>query len=258
MSLPTTSNIPIYKVEDGTLTIYSDSGIPLDESITQFIIQKSELDSTLPSTSHDINYLTIKQEQEVILPDLNLVIPQEVITTDEVQEVVEEASVYAYEITRNERGELECPVCNANFKIIANLERHIQIHAKKFVFEIPKGNNPPKVVDGPPKLALYSCELCGQAFEYKRHLSRHTQSEHRATLQDEGEVFKCKECPAILKSEKSLKNHEQAIHMNKCEKCKKVFKTKNALKLHLTKAHNSVVVVAGGATGSGTIKKQKN
>lgn len=163
-------------------------------------------------------------------------------------------------------GELECPVCNANFKIIANLERHIQIHAKKFVFEIPKGNNAPKVLDAPPKLALYPCDFCTEAFEYKRHLSRHILSshrhlqnqlkcdkcsfkadnslqleEHKQRHEKDSELLKCKDCPALLKTEKNLRAHE-LMHVNKCAKCSKIFKTKSLLKVHENKVHHENLI----------------
>jgi Zinc finger, C2H2 type len=126
----------------------------------------------------------------------------------------------------------------ANFKIIANLERHIQIHAKKFVFEIPKGNAAPKAIDGPPKLALYPCDFCSEAFEYKRHLSQHLLSEHR----DRQINLKCDKCSFQTDNTTRLREHssrhqkkKKEIGVNeklKCEKCKKQFKTKNLLKLH--------------------------
>lgn len=88
--------------ESSSFTILSsESIVPLDdENITQFIIQKNDdqLES-IPSTSSSshIEYLNIKHEPELIMSS-------EVIEEEEVQEVVEEQAVYAYEITRNERG----------------------------------------------------------------------------------------------------------------------------------------------------------
>lgn len=87
-----------YKLEqlDNSFTILSSESIPLDdENIQQFIIQKND---DIPSTSSsNIEFLNIKQEPELMLS-------HEVIEEEEVQEVVEEQAVYAYEITRNERG----------------------------------------------------------------------------------------------------------------------------------------------------------
>jgi uncharacterized C2H2 Zn-finger protein len=270
MSLPTT----YYKIEalddSNVLTILSSDQIPLDENITQFIIQRNELEN-IPSTSNEFTYFIddIKTEPEVMMPDL--IMPD----VEEVQEIVEEQAVDVYEITRNPQGELECPVCRANFKIIANLERHIQIHAKKFVFEIPKGNNTiPKAIDGPPKLALYPCEFCSEAFEYKRHLTRHLMSEHKDRKKDSfkcekcnyktdnnfslrehqqrhqsledrikqnPDMLKCKECPAVLKTMKNLKVHEKQVHQrekNRCEQCNKGFKTRKLFNSHMEKIHS--------------------
>lgn len=80
--------------------------IPCDENITQFIYIQN--DESIPSTS--TGYLTIKQEPEIsILPDNYVNVIPAVEEIPEVQEVVEEQAVYAYEITRNDKGELECP-----------------------------------------------------------------------------------------------------------------------------------------------------
>lgn len=90
-----------YKLEhdSSSFTILSSESIPLDdENITQFIIQKNDQLESIPSTSSSsIEFLNIKHEPELML--------QSEVIEEEVQEVVEEEqAVYAYEITRNERG----------------------------------------------------------------------------------------------------------------------------------------------------------
>ena len=86
-------------------TFYNSSNftipIPLEEFVIQCEDEKYETIEleTIPTTSFFIE--ETQSEADIVMPDV-----------EEVQEVVE--------ITRNHQGELECPVCSANFKIVVS------------------------------------------------------------------------------------------------------------------------------------------
>lgn len=95
--------------------------IQLTENIQSLDIKQNEL-GKISSTSRNIQ--EVKKKQEVVM-------------WKESRETIEnEQAMNVYDVTRNAKGDIECPICQASYKIIINLTRHIELHTKKFIFKI--------------------------------------------------------------------------------------------------------------------------
>ncbi|CAG9811747.1 unnamed protein product [Chironomus riparius] len=171
------------KDEPDEINFIKSESISFDDSISQYIVRGSFIDDqfVIPSTSHDFSMLIeeVKHEPEEILQDLILPEVEEIEEIEEISEIQEieadnegfeiiEEQAIAYEVKRNAQGELECPICLAIFKIGANLERHIQIHDKKFVFNLTKTNDvqtnytEAAATTAKAMLPSYPCEYCNE------------------------------------------------------------------------------------------------
>lgn len=260
------------KDEPDEINFIKSESISFDDSISQYIVRGSFIDDqfVIPSTSHDFSMLIeeVKHEPEEILQDLILPEVEEIEEIEEISEIQEieaenegfeiiEEQAIAYEVKRNAQGELECPICLAIFKIGANLERHIQIHDKKFVFNLTKTNDVQKnyteaaATTAKALLPSYPCEYCNEVFEYKKQLRKHLTSDHKNRRRDikcqlcvyctdnkhhfrehllrhqkydqrlnsNPELVKCIKCPALLKNDRSLKIHEKHVHSSTKFQC---------------------------------------
>jgi len=79
----------------------------------------------------------------------------------------------------------------------------------------------------------FICDVCGKNFALKRNLQEHK----KLHLDQE---FKCKECPSIFKTERSIKQHQINVHTKEqylCDQCPKTFTCKGSLKQHV-KTHD--------------------
>lgn len=266
---PTYFKIEVKDEPDDLNFIKGDSTVSFDDSISQHVIRGYYIDDQfiIPSTSNDFSMLIeeVKHEPEEILQDLIL---PEVEEIEEIQlkpemeaeqegfEIIEEQAI-AYEVKRNAQGELECPICLAIFKINANLERHIQIHDKKFVFSLSKSDDTSSIPNSTAttttkaQVLSYPCEYCSEVFEYKKELRKHLTSDHKNRRRDikcqlcvyctdnkhhfrehllrhqkydkrlttNPELVKCIKCPALLKNDRSLKIHEKHVHSSSKFQC---------------------------------------
>ncbi|KAG5666885.1 hypothetical protein PVAND_014892 [Polypedilum vanderplanki] len=245
--------------------------ITLDDNISQYVIRRSSPNSLnndqyiIPSTSNEFSMMIeeVKHEPEEILHDLILPEVEEIEEISELQqldenegfEIIEERTI-AYEVKRNAQGELECPICLAIFKIGANLERHIQIHDKKYVFNLTKSNETTNQNDQnqataqqmpmTTKAVTYACEYCNQTFEYKKLLRKHLTTQHKNRKRD----IKCQLCVYCTDNKHHFREHllrhqkyDQRLSTNpdlvKCIKCTALLKNDRSLKIHEKHVHSS-------------------
>lgn len=275
--------------DDYSNLIKAESIISLEDNISQYVIRHQSPGGSICGTDHYVIPSTscnefsmmieeVKHEPEEILSDLILPDVEEIEEIEEIQEIQEieesnegfeiiEERTVAYEVKRNAQGELECPICLAIFKIGANLERHIQIHDKKYVFSLTKTNettnvNPQNPIkssasttttnQGAAAAALtavkaaYPCEYCNATFEYKKLLRKHLTSDHKNRKRD----IKCQLCVYCTDNKHHFREHllrhqkyDQRLTTNpelvKCIKCPALLKNDRSLKIHEKHVHSN-------------------
>jgi uncharacterized C2H2 Zn-finger protein len=268
------------KDDHDDLNFIKTESITLDDNISQYVIRRSSPSGDhyiIPSTSNEFSMMIeeVKHEPEEILHDLILPDVEEIEEIEEISEIqqlddnegfeiIEERTV-AYEVKRNAQGELECPICLAIFKIGANLERHIQIHDKKYVFNLPKAGEmgtsahteqsqasrvqqqqQQQQQPQPVKTLAYACEYCNQTFEYKKLLRKHLTTDHKNRKRD----IKCQLCVYCTDNKHHFREHllrhqkyDERLSSNpelvKCIKCPALLKNDRSLKIHEKHVHSS-------------------
>ncbi|XP_045781520.1 zinc finger protein 761-like isoform X2 [Maniola jurtina] len=123
-----------------------------------------------------------------------------------------------------------CEHCPKYYNNKTNLKNHILInHVRKYDRLMPITKQ------------RHECLICKKTYSYK-HWYDHMREVHSETK------FKCKECNALLKTERTLKRHNQFVHKavakcelkkNGCPKCPVVLDSKYALTTHLRNCHSS-------------------
>jgi Zinc finger, C2H2 type len=191
----------------------------------------------IPSTSADCQLLNEIENYEEI--------PKEP-AADPAQPQDNQSNYQIFEIKRNSLGEFECPVCRAYFKISANLERHVRIHDKKYVYSVK--NIKDVRVESAGNLVcdqkIYTCDYCSKTFEYKVHYTRHLRIEHT----DRNKKYHCRPCNYFTDDQYDIQTHfnnhekykkiEQIPDAVKCPICPALLKNKQNLNRHMCRAHS--------------------
>jgi len=162
-------------------------------------IQNKEIGTT-QEVKHDPEkqFLIILKPQKIIKPHKPI----------KIEEAIQDDS---------KTDQLQCQICKKKFNNVINLNRHKNIHNKKF-----------------------GCKLCGKKYPIKYMLLNHIKNVHENPAS-----FKCDICNAELRSKYSFLNH-QKVHMKnrqkpfKCDKCSYATDNKSSLQKHL-KTHERII-----------------
>lgn len=115
-----------------------------------------------------------------------------------------------------------CPQCGTKYKLLSSLERHL----KKTCFEYNLKNVDP---DKPEETQnLFKCDKCGDAFQYKVSLQKHSLTHH--------ELY-CSVCRTVLRDAETLARHKTAHTPFQCTRCDLTFTVFKHLVRHFENVH---------------------
>lgn len=145
----------------------------------------------------------------------------------------------------------ECVECNKSFE----KKKYYKRHMKTIIHSANNVDNPfycahcPKIFYYKFKLSshlklvhfkqhkMYSCNMCGQSFQYRNNYKRHKDSHVQVRN------YVCEHCGACFYRKHALQDHQNAVHNEEknfvCDECGNRFKLKSILLRHM-KNHSEV------------------
>ena len=119
----------------------------------------------------------------------------------------------------SDEGNLECPKCDARFKVVAKLKNHMLSHFSE---------------------KSYQCKICMKAFTNNFNLKRHVKIHER-----DDKEWKCTKCTKGFSTQKQLEMHSVREHPGfkrfKCSVCKECFAKKAGYETHMMQHINDKV-----------------
>jgi len=148
-----------------------------------------------------------------------------------------------HECVRPDR--FQCSQCDKNYKVKAELKKHIDIIHKGVKYPCPTCSD---VLSSSQSLKRhirtvhetleknFSCDICSKAFKDSDYLQRHMRTHEETT-----KSFVCQECGKFFKYQNTLKSHIRIMHdkifKQTCEECGKCFPDMHKLKIHGEMVH---------------------
>ncbi len=131
---------------------------------------------------------------------------------------------HANQAESGEPPRLQCCMCNAAFRHMCHLMKHVRRHLR---------------------LSAYRCDVCAKSFNSYASLQVHQQNIHGIDKKSEQwqqrRLFVCSHCGKSFNTKGHLKEHELGVHdrdqLVSCPGCDKTFNTYKRMKKHLFNAH---------------------
>jgi Zinc finger, C2H2 type len=145
----------------------------------------------------------------------------------------------------------QCHICSTKFTKNYSLRDHLLLHESPDVFRCEPCEKSFKSRDSLLRhrkeihenwIKRHKCTRCDYETNDKRNITRHESKHTREDekLSSDVQWVKCKKCPTMLKSEKSLWHHLRQVHPKSnfiCHLCSAVYKTNQHLKKHFESVH---------------------